>query len=75
MTANTANIVIDVHENVLSLDDIVCKVCPVCIATKDGGATPKNVPSANGTNGTPITGAVKLINQFGKNGVTRRNTT
>lgn len=34
---------------------------------------PKNVPNANGYNGTPITGATKLMNQFGKNGVIRRN--
>lgn len=34
---------------------------------------PKNVPKANGINGTPITGAVKLINQFGKNGVILKN--
>lgn len=37
------------------------------------GNLPKNVPKANGINGTPITGAVKLINQFGKNGVILKN--
>lgn len=72
--ANTPNITKDVKENALSFADIVCNVCPACIATKDGGATPKNVPRANGIIGTPITGAVKLINQFGKKGVTRKNT-
>lgn len=34
---------------------------------------PKNVPKANGIKGTPITGAVKLMNQFGKNGVILKN--
>lgn len=34
---------------------------------------PINVPSANGINGTPITGADIFINQFGKNGVTLKN--
>lgn len=35
--------------------------------------SPKNVPNANGYKGTPITGATRLMNQFGKNGVMRRN--
>lgn len=39
----------------------------------DGGATPKNVPNTNGDNGTFRTGAVRLINQFGKKGVIRKN--
>lgn len=65
----------DVHEKALSVDDMVFKVWPACMATKDGGATPRNVPTAKGTSGTPITGAVKFINQFGRNGVTRRNIT
>jgi len=43
------------------------------MATNDGAATPTNVPMKNGFTGTPITGEVMLINQFGKNGVTRRN--
>lgn len=30
---------------------------------------PKNVPTANGYNGTPMTGATKLMNQLGKKGV------
>lgn len=34
---------------------------------------PKNVPKANGYSGTPMTGATKLINQLGKNGVIRKN--
>lgn len=34
---------------------------------------PKNVPNANGYSGTPITGATRFINQFGKNGVIRKN--
>lgn len=73
ITAKTPNQNIDVHENALSFADILCRVCPACMATNEGGATPKNVPNAKGTSGTPITGAVRFINQFGKNGVTRRN--
>jgi len=42
------------------------------MAMNDGGATPRNVPTKNGTNGTPMTGEVILMNQFGKNGVTRK---
>lgn len=34
---------------------------------------PKSVPKANGNNGTPTTGATKLINQFGNKGVILRN--
>lgn len=34
---------------------------------------PMNVPKANGTKGTPITGADILMNQFGKKGVTLKN--
>lgn len=53
-----------------SLDDVnSCKVVPALMATKEGGATPKNVPTKNGTSGTLITGEVMLMNQFGKNGV------
>ena len=47
-------------------------VVPACIATNDGGATPKKVPIQNGANRTPITGDTKLMNQFGRNGVIRR---
>lgn len=35
--------------------------------------SPINVPKANGTRGTPITGADILINQLGKKGVTLKN--
>lgn len=49
-----------------------CNVVPAWIATNDGGATPRNVPKKNGTRETLITGAVMLINQFGKNGVILR---
>lgn len=52
---------------------IVCSVFPAWIAITEGGATPKNVPRANGARGTPITGATRLINQLGKMGVMRRN--
>lgn len=34
---------------------------------------PRNVPRANGINGTPITGATRLMNQFGKSGVILKN--
>jgi homoserine kinase len=34
---------------------------------------PMNVPIQNGNSGTSIIGAVMLMNQFGKNGVIRRN--
>lgn len=70
-TANKAN---EVILKAPSLEVISCNVWPPCIAMNDGGATPTNVPNAKGYKGTPITGAVKLINQFGKNGVTRKNT-
>jgi len=43
------------------------------MATKEGGATPKKVPTVNGIIGTPITGLARLMNQFGSNGVIRRN--
>lgn len=57
-----------------SLEEVnLFKVCPACIATKEGGATPKNVPTIKGINGTPMTGLAKLINQFGKSGVILRN--
>lgn len=62
-----------VHEKTPLEFDILYKVCPACIATKDGGPTPINVPIANGTSGTPMTGAVKFMNQLGKNGVIRKN--
>lgn len=72
-TAKIPNQDIAVQENALSFADMSCRVCPACIATKEGGATPRKVPKAKGTNGTPITGAVKFINQFGRNGVTLKN--
>lgn len=43
------------------------------MAIKDGGTTPKNVPTVNGARGTPIIGLARFINQFGSNGVIRRN--
>ena len=33
---------------------------------------PRKVPIKNGASGTPITGEVILMNQFGRNGVIRR---
>lgn len=74
MIANISNNAIEVQEKAVSVACILYNVCPVCIATNDGGATPTNVPVAKGTNGTPITGALRFINQFGRNGVTRKNT-
>lgn len=71
--ANTANNSIDCIENASAELVIVFNVFPAWMAKNDGGATPKNVPIANGYNGTPITGATKFINQFGKNGVMRKN--
>lgn len=71
--ANAAKISIDCIENASDELVIVFNVLPAWMAKNDGGATPKNVPIANGYNGTPITGATKLINQFGRNGVIRRN--
>lgn len=52
---------------------ILYSVLPAWMAMKEGGATPRNVPSANGYSGTPMTGATRLMNQFGRNGVIRRN--
>lgn len=71
--ANTANSSIDCRENASDELVIVFNVLPAWMAKNDGGATPKNVPIANGYSGTPMTGATKLINQFGRNGVIRRN--
>lgn len=69
----TDSIKVDWNEK-LSLELVIlCSVFPVWIAKNDGGATPKNVPKTNGDNGTPITGAVKFMNQLGKKGVIRRN--
>ena len=34
---------------------------------------PRNVPKKNGNNRTPMIGEAKLINQFGRNGVIRKN--
>lgn len=45
------------------------RVVPAFMATKDGGATPKNVPIKNTPKGTLMTGDVILINQLGRKGV------
>ena len=66
--------IIKLVQDQASLDDVnLFKVCPACIATKEGGATPKNVPTVKGTMGTPITGLARFINQFGKSGVILKN--
>uniref|UniRef100_W8BEZ3 Uncharacterized protein n=1 Tax=Ceratitis capitata TaxID=7213 RepID=W8BEZ3_CERCA len=64
---------IDVQEKASLELVIFCNVLPACMATIDGGATPKKVPTANVYTGTPITGDAKLMNQFGSMGVMRRN--
>lgn len=57
-----------------SLDDVsLCRVWPACIATNDGGATPKKVPIVKGVIGTPITGLARFMNQLGSSGVILRN--
>lgn len=61
------------HDHASEDDVKFCSVWPACIATKDGGATPRNVPIANGASGTPITGLARLMNQLGSNGVILRN--
>jgi len=48
------------------------RVVPAWTATKEGGATPMKVPTKKGTIGTPNTGEVILMNQFGRKGVTRK---
>ena len=45
---------------------------PALMKPKDGGATPRKVPTKNGVRGTFSTGDVILINQLGKNGVILR---
>jgi len=34
---------------------------------------PTKVPTKNGSSGTPMTGEEMLMNQFGRNGVIRKN--
>lgn len=43
------------------------------ISGKINKSHPKKVPNAKGKSGTPITGATRLMNQFGNNGVIRKN--
>lgn len=71
-TAAKINKTTDPIEKASDVLVILYNVFPASIARNDGGATPTNVPTVNGIKGIPITGAVKFINQFGKNGVTRR---
>lgn len=57
-----------------SVDDVnLFNVCPACIATNEGGATPKNVPSTKGHMGTPTTGLARFMNQLGSSGVILKN--
>ena len=39
-----------------------CRVVPAWMNIKEGGATPKKVPTQKGSRGTPITGETILIN-------------
>lgn len=71
--AHIVNTPIEVQENASLELLIFCNVLPACIAITDGGATPQNVPKVKIYNGTPITGAAKLINQLGRIGVIRKN--
>uniref|UniRef100_A0A1B0FLG4 Uncharacterized protein n=1 Tax=Glossina morsitans morsitans TaxID=37546 RepID=A0A1B0FLG4_GLOMM len=71
--AHIVNTPIEVQENASLELLIFCNVLPACIAITDGGATPQNVPKVKVYNGTPITGAAKLINQLGRIGVMRKN--
>uniref|UniRef100_A0A1B0AKV6 Uncharacterized protein n=1 Tax=Glossina palpalis gambiensis TaxID=67801 RepID=A0A1B0AKV6_9MUSC len=71
--AHIVNTPIEVQENASLELLIFCNVLPACIAITEGGATPQNVPNVNVYNGTPITGAAKLINQLGRIGVIRKN--
>jgi hypothetical protein len=66
------SIKIELHENAIDELVILYNVFPASIAMNEGGATPANVPRTNGNIGTPITGATRLMNQFGKRGVIRR---
>lgn len=61
------------HQEIASRVELsLCNVVPAWMATNDGGATPTNVPRKKGAMGTSMTGAVTLMNQLGRNGVTRR---
>ena len=46
-----------------SMVEVSCwRVVPAWMNMKDGGATPKKVPTQKGSSGTPITGETILIN-------------
>lgn len=44
MNANNVKILIEVHDHASLVELSVCIVCPACIATNDGGATPGKEP-------------------------------
>lgn len=70
--AKTISMTIEVHESTSFEEVNLWRVVPPWIATKEGGATPKNVPTKKGIMGTSMTGDAMLINQLGRKGVIRR---
>ena len=63
----------DLNDMITSEEEVSsCNVVPAWIARNDGGATPRNVPTKKGFNGTFTTGEAMFMNQLGKNGVIRR---
>jgi len=56
-----------------SLDELnLLSVFPAWMATNEGGATPRKVPTKNLPNGTSMTGEAIFMNQLGRNGVIRK---
>jgi hypothetical protein len=74
MRASRARIKMDAHDMCPVADVISYRVVPARMKRNDGGATPINVPTKNGVNGTPMTGDAMLMNQLGRNGVILRKT-
>ena len=72
MTENMVSMSIDCTENTVEELVSVFRVVPAWMYMQDGGATPKNVPRANGPSGMSMSGDDKFMNQFGTNGVMRK---
>lgn len=72
-TAKTAITMTLVHEIASPAAVSWYKVVPAWIAMKDSGATPINVAIKNVEIGISMTGDTIFMNQFGRNGVIRRN--
>lgn len=72
MIADPITIRTDLKENASPVVVNSYSSTPALINPKEGGATPINVPTKKGINGTFSTGDVILINQLGRNGVIRR---